>query len=266
MTTPTQTYRVTSHLLGERIDTRKLSLEGFHTVMQAPRICVRDDGVRIAVFRFGAVVIAEPEGVSGTAIPDAVRNAVTGAFDQIETETAAAILGDPNSDAPPQDGVFVLADFSVERFSVVADALAKSVALARDEQRIGGVFEQLEPFASELERTGGRWLKSNEALKLLGGALLAQHRMVGRVEVDEKPDILWDRSDLQRLHNRLSEEYELPERGRALSRKVQVIEETARAISEVADAYTSRRLEIAIIALIAFEIVLTLGSLAFGWH
>ena len=143
---------------------------------------------------------------------------------------------------------------------------SKSAALARDEKVTGGVFEQLEPFARDLAETGGRWLRATASLKLLGGALLAQHRMVGRVEFDEKPDILWDRPDLQRLYNRLDEEYELGERGRALSRKLKVIEETARAISEVADAYTSRRLEIAIVVMIAFEIVLSIGTLAFGAH
>lgn len=262
----TDTRRVTAHLLGDRIETRTLALPGWKTVMLTPRIVERDDGVRMAILRFGVVVIWEPVAPGNVAIPDEVRAQLTRAFDQVETESAIVVLGDPEQGRIADDGAVVLADFTVERFSIVADALAKSAALARDEKLTGGVFEQLEPFARDLAETGGRWLRATASLKLLGGALLAQHRMVGRVEFDEKPDILWDRPDLQRLYNRLDEEYELGERGRALSRKLKVIEETARAISEVADAYTSRRLEIAIVVMIAFEIVLSIGTLAFGAH
>lgn len=264
---PATAYRITAHLLGDRIETKGLSLESWRTIMPTPRIVEREDGIRIAILRFGAIVIAEPTSVSNTPIPDAIRANVAGAFDPIEIEAANIVLGDPNGDSlGHSNDAFIIADFSVERFSVLADALGKSVALARDERKIGAVFEQLEPFARDLANTGGRWLKAGESLKLLGGALLTQHRMVGRVEADEKPEILWERPDLLRLYNRLDEEYELSERGRALSRKLKVIEETSRAISEVADAYTSRRLELAIIALIAFEIVLSLTTMALGIH
>ena len=37
----------------------------------------------------------------------------------------------------------------------------------------------------------------------IGQALLAQHRVSGRVAVEEKPDVLWDRPDLERLYARL---------------------------------------------------------------
>ena len=42
-------------------------------------------------------------------------------------------------------------------------------------------------------------------LKLLGNALLVQHRVSGRVAVSEKPDVLWDRPDLERLYSRLQD-------------------------------------------------------------
>ena len=43
-------------------------------------------------------------------------------------------------------------------------------------------------------------------------------RMVGRVEVAEKPEIVWDDPRLDRLYERLATEYELRDRDRALSR------------------------------------------------
>ena len=80
-------------------------------------------------------------------------------------------------------------------------------------------------------------------LRLIGQALLAQHRVSGRVAVEEKPDVLWDRPDLERLYARLEDEYELKERAGVLKRKLDVIVETAHALTDIIDADRATRLE-----------------------
>ena len=98
-------------------------------------------------------------------------------------------------------------------------------------------------------------------LKLIGQALLVRHRMSGRVEVEEKPDVLWDRWDLERLHARLADEYELKERAGVLARKIEVVGETARALTDLLDVARSLRLEVMIVVLIVFEVLITLYEL-----
>ena len=66
--------------------------------------------------------------------------------------------------------------------------------------------------------------------KQIGNALLVQQRVAGRVAVTDKPDVLWDRPDLERLYARLEDEYELKERADALFRKLSVIADTARSL------------------------------------
>ena len=61
-----------------------------------------------------------------------------------------------------------------------------------------------------------------EILKHVGHALLVRQRVSGGVAVEEKPDVLWDRPDLERLYARLEDEYELKERATALHRKLDV--------------------------------------------
>jgi len=85
--------------------------------------------------------------------------------------------------------------------------------------------------------------------------------MSGRVEVEEKPDVLWDRWDLERLHARLTDEYELKERAGVLSRKIEVVGETARALTDLLDVARSLRLEVMIVVLIVFEVLITLYEL-----
>jgi uncharacterized Rmd1/YagE family protein len=84
-----------------------------------------------------------------------------------------------------------------------------------------------------------------------------QHRVSGRVAVSEKPDAVWDRPDLERLYARLQDEYELKERAEALSRKLAVISETAKVLTDIIDTKRSLRLELIIVFLIVFEIIIT---------
>jgi uncharacterized Rmd1/YagE family protein len=87
--------------------------------------------------------------------------------------------------------------------------------------------------------------------------------MSGRVAIEEKPDVLWDRADLERLYARLEDEYELKERANALRHKLQVIEETTRALTDIIDTERSARLEIFIAILIVVEILIGFSDLFF---
>jgi uncharacterized Rmd1/YagE family protein len=89
--------------------------------------------------------------------------------------------------------------------------------------------------------------------------------MAGRVAVEDKPDVLWDRSDLERLYARLEDEYELKERANTLSRKIDVVQDTARALTDLIDQQRSLRLEQIIVLLILFEVVMSVGTIVFKW-
>jgi len=143
-----------------------------------------------------------------------------------------------------------------EHLIVIADALSKSVVLARDEREVTAVFELVEPFARQLAENGRAAAGRRAILKQIGNTLLVQHRVSGRVAVADKPDVLWDRPDLERLYARLEDEYELKERAEALSRKLSVIAETAEVLTDIIDTKRSLRLEIIIVVLIAVELII----------
>jgi uncharacterized Rmd1/YagE family protein len=103
---------------------------------------------------------------------------------------------------------------------------------------------------------------------LIGNALLVQQRVSGRVAIAEKPDALWDRPDLERLYARLEDEYELRERVEVLNRKLVIISDTANTLADIIDTQRSLRLELIIVALIAFEVIMALYQMfaARGGH
>ena len=100
--------------------------------------------------------------------------------------------------------------------------------------------------------------------RLIGQALLVQHRLAERVAVRDKPDILWDRPDLERLYARLETEYELIERGDILSRKLDLVGETVTVMTDLLDAQRSFRLEAMVVILIVAEIILTIWQITHG--
>jgi len=247
--------------LGERLDVR--GFEPPQTVSQSP-LAFRLGGGLAAVYRSGAVVFLGVAPDAQEALLEQLRLRLVDPAQPPETETALLLADARGEDAVAGSGKITLLDTSDARLLIVADVLAKSVALADDERYMRKVFEQIEPFAQNLAATGGTALTSKRMLQLLGESLVAQTRLVGGVEVQEKPDLLWDRPDLQRLHARLADEYELDDRARALSRKLKVIEETATTLADFTEVRHSIRLEIAIVALIVFEIVLTFYNMWTG--
>src|SRR5215211_6397073 len=98
-------------------------------------------------------------------------------------------------------------------------------------------------------------------LRTIGQALLVRQRMAGRIEIEEKPDVLWDNPQVERLHARLADEYELKERATALTRKLRVIDETTHALTDLIDTERSMRLEATIVALIVVEILIAFYDL-----
>ena len=98
-------------------------------------------------------------------------------------------------------------------------------------------------------------------LKHIGNALLVQQRVSGLVAVAEKPDVLWERPNLERFYGRLEDEYELKERADVLTRKLTVISDTAQALADIIDTERSLRLEMIIVLLIAVEIVISVYHL-----
>src|SRR5262249_33530085 len=152
-------------------------------------------------------------------------------------------------------GPISVRDLSPPRLLVIADALAKNVAMARDEREVSKVIEVIEPFAERLARTGRSPSNRREILRTIGQALLVHHRMSGRVEIGEKPGILGDQPEFDRLYAPPRDENELRERANGLSRKLTVIDESARALTDIIDTERSVRLEVTIVALIVVEVL-----------
>ncbi len=249
---------IRSRFVGERLNLK--TLETAAPISTSPLVIRAGyDGCAV-LFRYGVVVLfnltsMEEASFLESLTPFISEPAKTMVSEQIE------VAFDPETKERLERNVLWLRDRSVDRLQVVADIFAKSVILEYYENQIASLFERIRPFADAIQNQGARRPKDKELLRQIGGTLLIQHKMVGIVEVGEKPDPLWERPDLERLYLRLEVEYELRERLLALERKLSLVSRTAETALELMQHDSSHRVEWYVVALIVVEILLSVYEL-----
>lgn len=248
----------TARMLGGRIDTRDIAGDPQIAALAAPL------GLTF-VFRFGVVVTI---GGSSAAIPTGELDAallghVIEPGEGGEAESVAITAGSDLGDRIGPQGQVLLVDASADRLLLAATVLARSVMLARDETLVSQAFDRIAPLVSDLRVKGQVRLPIRPVMRLIGEVLAARHRVIGTVQADERPDLLWDNPGLDRLYDRLEAEYELSERATALERKFEALGDFAEVLLDLVQDKRAFRLEAAIIGLIALELCLSLFKMVF---
>ena len=246
-------------LLGERLDTR--GLEQQDTLGRAPLVLrIREGGVAV-LFRYGAIVLFNVSGDSERPLLGRLGPLITDPFEPREADEIKIAIRPEADDQIDLDGTISLKEATTERIQIVADALAKSLILSHYETRVANAFDHVEPMAQMLRRRGHLAIGGRPLLRQIGNALLVQHNLVGRAATSEKPDLLWDHPELERLYTRLAEEYELRERDRALDHKQEVILRTMETMLGLVQQRGSIRLEWYIVVLIVAELAVAIYAL-----
>jgi uncharacterized Rmd1/YagE family protein len=217
----------------------------------------------VALFRFGAAVFVGMNPLEEESIIKGLNERRVDPLDEREIETVQLVFKPDAEDQLLPNGAVCLKNDAPERLLLVAEALATSVALAYDERRITQAFDRVVPIASSLKQRKLLLGSQGDLLEQIGEALLIQQRLAGRVELADRPDVLWDHPELERLWGRLTDEYDLGPRARAVGQKLEVIRETADTMADLLSTRTSHRLEWYIIGLICLELLLGLFNRVF---
>ena len=259
MSEPMQPLTVRAWFIGSRIDLRELSRGS--TVALGPLTMLIGQHGYSMIFRFGVVVMFGLSEAEEKEIINGLKDSVHNRYDQPECESAEIYIDASASERLGTDGRIKLRDASVGRLQVVAHVLAKSCVLSYYENSVGQVFDRIERLAERLCRGESPHGDKKEILGEIGNALLIQARTVGRVEITEKPEIVWDDMELDRLYERIATEYELRDRDVALARKLDLISRTAETYIDLVNHRQGLRVEWYIVVLIVLEIVLSLWQI-----
>lgn len=260
------TVRARALYLGERIDVRALEATSRITPVLPLVIQAGERGCAV-VFRYGAIVLFHVAPLEEVAFLDNLKRLVGDPFPKPEVEEIVIRVAPDRQDGRDdsvEGNVLTVVELSVERVQLVAEILARTVALARYESVMKESVAAIESWALALQKGESAASLERNLIKNLGATIVIQSSMTGRIEIDDKPEILWERADLERIFLRLEDEYELKERDMALERKLALISSTAEMLLNLVDNRHSRRLEWYIIGLIVLEIAISLTTIAFG--
>lgn len=216
----------------------------------------------VVVFRFGVVVTIGLNDRERQEIFSELNPFMDNPIDVKASEDILITVGS-EADSVGSEQISVT-HLSREHVLVMSDIMAKSVMLDRYEALMSEVFTEIEPLARQLMKGRSQRIKSKELTHRIGATLLIQQVMVGRVEVHEKPETLWEHPELEKFYLKLEDEFEIAERNSALQKKLELITLTAETQLELINKSHSLRVEWYIVILIIFEILLTLYQMFIG--
>lgn len=256
-----KTVSVRALFIGERIDLR--TLENTSCIEESPLTITTGEHGCAVLQRYGAIVLFGVNPLEEATFINNLQPWITKPFSEPEFEEAKIQLNPEGKEVIAENSIIELREFSVERLQIVADVLAKSVILSHHEINVASVFNKIEPIAASIKRFGNGRHQGEDLLKLIGNTIIIQQTMVGLVEIEDKPEQLWDWPNLERLYLRLEDEYEIGERNRALERKLELISRTAQTVLDLMQHQSAVRVEWYIVILIVVEILLNIYELFF---
>lgn len=209
------------------------------------------------LFRHGIIVTYNLGEEQRKAFVAELTGMMSGALPEIETEQVDIRIDTQGTERADFENLLIT-EVTLPRLQIIADVLAKSTTMAYYEKKVAEQFDRIEPIAEQLKHSRRFGHHSRELLDHIGETLLMQSRMVGRAEVVEKPDMLWEYPELDRFYARLEDEYELSERYEALERKLSLIARTAETQLHLLQQRSGLRVEWYIVILIVIDIVISL--------
>jgi len=241
--------------VGQRLDLKVF--ENTAQLAAAPlTVAAGSNGVAV-LFRYGVLVFFGLQSSEIISFLDNIRTLIVDRFAQPESDQVELVRSPAEAEGMEQGRIRVL-NFSLQRLQIVADVMAKNVVLGHYEVRLAEHFDRIEPVAASFNRGLRAGPKGRELLQHIGDVLMIEGKMIGRVEVSEKPELIWDFPEHERLYLRLEDEYELSERHAAMERKLALISKTAETFLSITQAKHTLRVEWYIVILILIEIVITL--------
>lgn len=246
--------------VGQRLDLR--SLASTHRLGSSPLVITEGQQGCVALFRYGVVVLFGLTSLEEINFLKGLAPLISEPQENPEIEAADLVLSDTQHEGI-ENSQILLERFNIERLQLIAEVLANSVLLSRYEESISTNFDRIEPLAANLQRHGKGGNRGRELIRHIGDNLVIQAKMVGRAGILEKPELLWEHPELERLYHRLEDEYELSERNLALERKLALLSHTAETLLGLLNTKRSLRVEWYIVILIVFEILLTLYEMIF---
>jgi uncharacterized Rmd1/YagE family protein len=159
----------------------------------------------------------------------------------------------------------VVLPFIDERYvEIVAIVVAQSVGMEYYENSVDDLIGQIEGFSRRLATAGRFFAKSRELLTFVGRGMQTRTQVVHTLALLDTPALTWDDEALDKVHRELRLSFAIEDRYRGLDHKLRMIQDNLELLVDLTQHTRSTRLEVAVIVLIAIEIVMGLLEMKLG--
>ncbi len=250
-----------AYYIGKQVDLKDFKKEKI--LARDPLLIDLNKDRLVAVFRYGVVVMFNcPEDlkdyINDKLIPEDLGEK------PILLSEKSRLLIDPDGQEIATEEYIQIKSENIEKFQLIAEILARHLALDYFEQTVIDTFNKLQNLMNKFDLQATNRYKSNELYSLIEDALIDKSKLLGLIQLGDKPDLIWEYPELEKFYNHLDNHFEVRERYKVLYEKLELIDSTAKSLLEVTNVRHSIRLEWYIIILIVFEICLTLYDKIFA--
>lgn len=244
--------------IANRLRTRLLSEK--NVIGRHPLTIELSPNEKVVVFRYGVIVFIDCQPETEKKFLSEIEPLLEEKLTNGNEEQTSCTVSTEIEEGGSKNNSIYLHDLSILKIQLVAEVLARHVMLEYFESTIGENFDEVENFGKILTGGSYRLLNTAKLLKMIGFILASKSKMLGRLQLAEKPDLIWDFPEIEKIYHKLDSEFELRERYLAIDEKLSLISDTATTILDVVFQKRGLKLEWIIIILILFEIVLTLSE------
>ena len=150
----------------------------------------------------------------------------------------------------------MLTALDVRSVELVALAVGQSVGMEYYEDNVDGLVSQLERAARGLADRGKLSDTNRQLLRFIGRGMAMRTQVVHTLALLDAPALAWEDEALDRLYRDLRASFAIEDRYRALDQKLEMIRDNLELMVDLAQHRRSVLLEVAVIGLIAMELLL----------
>lgn len=203
---------------------------------------------------FGAVVFID--------VPDDWREGVVDALMKLSAEARPPLAETFSVDIDPAAvpkvhfDRLILASLDVRSVELLSLVIAQSVGMEYYEDEVDELIGEIERVSSRLAETGRFRGRNRELLSFVGRGMVTRTRVVHTLALLDAPAVTWEDETLDRLYRELRASFSIEDRYKGLDDKLRVIQDNLELLVDLTRHTRSIVLELAVIVLIAIELIL----------
>lgn len=211
-----------------------------------------------AIHAFGALVVIGCEATVSNALLQRLAQGAGLGSQPYASETFVVDVQPGAATSVTFDRV-VLPAIDAASVALVSYVIGQSVAMEKSEAEVDALLTEADTRARSLAG-GGHPLSSRALLPFVGRAMTTRTQAIGTLALLDAPAAVWESEELDALHRSLRRAFDVDERYRGLDHKLNLVQDNLALLVSVAHHRRSVALEVAVIVLIALELLLGLAG------